>query len=280
MPGAVDGGHARGARRLSPVCAWRAVSRPSSSCGRGSSFEGVRAGGLTGRADRIGLARPAPRCRGSALGSDCPIMPMCTAWRQRARQCLRILLLRPCAARLGAAQLLLRRCCISALDRLLDVARGVLDAGLQLLQLGELHLAVDVGLDLARRSAASGRAKCPAVRATRGSRSGPMTTSATTPMTISSREADIEHARACSQAPRGAKAQVLALSLTSPSMVWPAPGAGAWRSACSSSSSSSVLHAFLEALDGAAEVGAEVAQLLGAEDQHAPPPERSANARC
>src|SRR5665213_2754519 len=106
----------------------------------------------------------------------------------------------------------------------------------------------------------------PSVRATRGSRSGPMTTRATTPISMSSENpmsnmgARGEEPRNARRAPRSALLLFLDLALDG--------GAGrrdlAGRRA---RGLLAALHAVLESLHGAPEVGAHVAQLLGAENE-------------
>src|SRR6478752_5802710 len=94
----------------------------------------------------------------------------------------------------------------------------------------------------------------PAVRATRGNRSGPMTTRATMPMTRSSEKPTSNMA-----------ARRLALLLFLDFAFDRAAGGGDLLVGLRGLVAA--LHAVLEALDGAAQVGADVAQLLRAEDE-------------
>src|ERR671913_390781 len=93
--------------------------------------------------------------------------------------------------------------------------------------------------------------RCPSVRATFGRRSGPITISATTAMSMSSEKPMSNMLRLCCFLPHfrvdgltrgGGDLGLHALVFLG-------------------------LHAVLEAFHGAAEVGAEIAQFLGAEDQ-------------
>src|SRR6185436_17866634 len=103
----------------------------------------------------------------------------------------------------------------------------------------------------------------PSVRATRGRRSGPITTRATMPITRSSEKpmSNMHWARERGRRAGGARSGLLAVLHLGVD-----GGAGLGRD-LARGLGLVALHAVLESLHGAAEVGAHVAQFLGAEDE-------------